>query len=300
MNSKLISTGLWLGYVVIVIILLPSVASAWGPGAHIECSDFLLKNLILLAPAVRKLLKNHPFEFIYGSVCPDMVLGKRFMRPENCNHNWQVSLNLLNSAKGPRQKSFALGYLSHLAADTIAHNLFVPDQLLRNFDRRRRNHVMQELIFDAMLGDEVWKIARLTAKKPFPDCEQLLHRHLPRTPLPNRINLKIFRSGVLLVRLGTWQRIIRRLRARWGEEMDTATMTPYLEAIHETVIDFMNDPLASPCLQRSPMGGHVLPAAHDLRKTLKRLNQQDRLVPEQHSSLLADFQQWREQALFNQ
>lgn len=297
MKSRFSGTVFWAVYGLLLVVLLPSLAKAWGPGMHLECSDYLLQNLLLLAPAVRALLKKHPFAFIYGSVCPDMVLGKRFMRPEHNNHNWDVSLGLLDSASTPREKSFALGYLSHLAADTIAHNIYIPDRILGQFDRRRRNHVMQELIFDAQLGPEVWKTARAVARRPFPECEALLDRALPRTPLPKKVNLRVFRSGVVLVRLGGWQRIIQRLKKRWDGELPGSVMNSYLDEVHRTVIEFLNQPESAVCRNHSPAGRHVLPAAYSLRKTLKTLSRQDSLDDQARSSLLESFQDWRDQVM---
>ena len=194
MREKILGITFWTAWVIAVIFFLSSPAWAWGPGAHVECSQYLLGNLALLAPAVRALLKRHPHAFTYGALCPDMVLGKRYLKTEHNNHHWHIGFELLHRADGPRQEAFALGYLSHLAADTVAHNLYIPDQLLDRYNHRRRGHVMFELIFDVMLPDEVWKVARGLSRRRFGECERLMLGVIPRTPVPGKVNQRLFRS----------------------------------------------------------------------------------------------------------
>ena len=291
------TVALYLLWVLAVILVFAAPARAWGPGTHVETSQFILEHLVLLAPAIRKLLKAHPFAFIYGSVCPDMVLGKRFMRPERNNHRWEVGFSILEGAESPRQQSFAFGYLSHLAADTIAHNLYVPDQLLDHFSRRRRSHVMHELVFDSTIEDQVWALARQAANQPFPECDSLMLANLARTPLPARLNRRLFRSGMLLVRYGGWQRIIRALKNRWEGQIDEPAMTEYLRQVHATVLDFLREPESAPCLRHSPTGGHVLPQAETIKSMLKQMNRQSPLDPAAHQDIVSAFRRWREEAI---
>ena len=41
-----------------------------------------------------------------------------------------MGLEIYDKARDEALKSFALGYLAHLAADTVAHNFFVPRYLI--------------------------------------------------------------------------------------------------------------------------------------------------------------------------
>lgn len=298
MRSRAGAVIFWAVWGSAAFFILSSPAYAWGPGTHVECSRFLLEHLVLLAPVVRKLLRAYPFEFIYGSVCPDMVLAKRLMRPEHNNHNWAIGFDILDSAGSPPEQAFALGYLSHLAADTVAHNLFIPNRILRQFDRRRRGHMVQELIFDAMLDDEVWSIARATAQKQFPDCNSLVNKIVTRTPLPKRVNQGFFQGGLLLVRMGWWQLVVRRLGERWEKELEQLATTDYLDDVHNTALEFLSNPESASCLDHSPAGEAILPNATRLRKTLRRMNRKDGLHPDQYCDLVSSFSQWRDQELF--
>jgi hypothetical protein len=293
MRSKIFGVLFWAIWFVALFVAFAAPAMAWGPGAHIEASSFLFEHLVLLAPFIRKLISSYPGAFAYGSIAPDMVLGKRYMRPERNNHQWDIGFNILFAAKNPRQQAFAFGYLSHLAADTVAHNHFVPDQLLGKFDRRRRGHVTHELLFDAMLDDEVWDVIKLLTRRPFQECDALLRAQMPPTPIPNRVNRRIFRSGGILVRSGGWEKIVRGIRRRYGHELEQCDMMPYVAAIHETVLDFLNNPDSAPCRGYCPTGSHVLIEAESLRRDLKLLKKKRLLQPEDHLDVVADFGKWR-------
>lgn len=296
MSKKLLTLLGWTAWAFLVMNLFAGPALAWGPGAHIECSNYILSNLALLAPALRKLLKAHPFAFIYGSIYPDMVLGKRFMDLARNNHQWANATKIWDDARAPRERAFALGYLSHLAADTVAHNHFVPDRLLHQFDHLGRSHFMQELLFDALLEDEVWRTARNMARKNFSECQALIERNLGPTPLPGVLNRNVFRGAVYLMRIGGWARFNRIVRRGFPDELEQIIVAPYLERIHQAAIGFLNDPERAPCLHESPAGGEVLPRALQLKKTLKRMRRKAILAPELHSELVGSFQQWREAA----
>ncbi|HUT56048.1 MAG TPA: zinc dependent phospholipase C family protein [bacterium] len=293
MKSKIFAVAFWAAWFVAALVAFATPALAWGPGAHIDASRFLLEHLVLIAPFIRKLISSHPSAFTYGSIVPDMVLGKRYMRPERNNHRWDIGFNILYAAQNPRQQAFALGYLSHLAADTVAHNHFVPDRILGNFDRRRRGHVTHELLFDAMLDDEVWDVIKGLTKKSFRECDALMRAELPRTPLPKRVNHRIFRSGGVLVNSGGWEQIVRGIRYRYGHELQQGAMMPYVLAIHETVLEFMNDPDTASCRGYCPTGSNVLHEAESLRRDLKFLKKKRLLQPDDHLGLVADFGKWR-------
>lgn len=295
---KLSGVLFWSVWALMVVCFLPGVALAWGPGAHLDCSGYILESLALLAPAARTLLRKYPRAFMYGSLYPDMVLGKKYLRPEANNHRWRVGFNVGKNATSPRQEAFALGYLSHLAADTVAHHLFVPDFLLNQFARRGRGHVTFELIYDVMLNDRVWKDMRAIARHDFHECERLVIRSIPKTPVPARVNHRLFRGGAMLVRAGGWERIVRSIRPQLAQGVSPATLEPYRLAMRQCAFDIINDPQGADCLTRCPTGGAVLHKAEDLRKSLRHLDKRHQLDQPAIDRLIAAFNQWRRDSLF--
>ena len=296
MGPRLFRVGMYLGWVLLTMALFAAPAAAWGPGAHVETGMYILRHLSLIAPLAARLIRTNPFAFIYGSVCPDMVVGKRWMAPEHNNHRWETGFAIMKSATSPTQQSFAFGYLSHLAADTVAHNHYVPDRLLDEYSRRRRSHVMHELVFDATLEPEVWVLARQASAQPFPECDALLLQNMGPTPLPRSVNYRLFHSAVLLLRLGGWQRIIHALQNRWSDQVDETAMMEYRRRMHRAVLDFLIDPESAECLRHSPTGGAILPQAETIKVMLKRLAQ-DGLDPAAHQEIVTAFRRWREDAM---
>src|SRR3990167_2657095 len=128
-----------------ILCLLPVDALAWGPATHLEYGLTALAQLSLFLPWIQALLQKHPNDFLYGSVAADITLGKKYTHyTRNC-HNWQVALDILDAAHTDRQKAFMLGYLSHLAADTVSHNFFVPFYSMKSFRTTSLRHTYWEV-----------------------------------------------------------------------------------------------------------------------------------------------------------
>ena len=51
------------------------------------------------------------------------MFGKKYLPDEKSSHNWDVALGPFDAAKTQQQKAFVYGYMSHLAADTVAHEM---------------------------------------------------------------------------------------------------------------------------------------------------------------------------------
>ncbi len=110
----------------VAILAWPSDAQAWGPLAHLNFSAQALGNLGAVQPSIRMLLQDFGNEFLYGSLAADIVVGKNMARYLYHCHNWRVGFNVLKQAKPGGEQAFALGFLAHLSADTVAHNYYVP------------------------------------------------------------------------------------------------------------------------------------------------------------------------------
>ena len=123
---------------VAALCVIPSTAWAWTPGTHIFLGEAVLSALAQLPKAIAELLGNYPVEFLYGSIAADTSIAKKYAPVGRHCHSWAVGLEIYDQARDDAIKSFALGYLAHLAADTVAHNFFVPRYLIiaSTYDRR--------------------------------------------------------------------------------------------------------------------------------------------------------------------
>ena len=146
-HLRLISLGA-LAVAALALLIVPSMALAWGPLAHLSFSGQALAQLGDLPGPTRSLLAEYANEFLYGSLAADIVVGKNLARFANHCHNWRVGFNVHRAARGGAEQAFGLGFLAHLAADTVAHNYFVPYKAVASFHRPRTRHAYWELRYD--------------------------------------------------------------------------------------------------------------------------------------------------------
>src|ERR1043166_1655441 len=129
----LVLAGVW-------VLAHPAAAHAWSPGTHVFLGETILANLQLLPPSVATLLQAFPYDFLYGSIAPDTSIAKKYVPPGRHSHFWHVGQETFDFAGSDALRAFGLGYLSHLAADTIAHNYYVPRQLVLTASTRSMGH----------------------------------------------------------------------------------------------------------------------------------------------------------------
>ena len=122
------------------LLLLPSDAWAFGPATHVFLGEQILNNLSYLPPVIADLLRAYPQSFLYGSMAADISLAKKYVPLGRHCHYWHVGEEIFEEADNDRLRAVALGYLSHLAADTIAHNFFVPRQLMLTSSTKALGH----------------------------------------------------------------------------------------------------------------------------------------------------------------
>ena len=89
----------------------------------------VLAHLHLFAPSLASVLAAHPEQYLYGCLSADIFIGKGCKFTPTHSHNWDMGRTLLRQADSAEAQAYAYGYLSHLAADVIAHNYLVPNIL---------------------------------------------------------------------------------------------------------------------------------------------------------------------------
>lgn len=114
---------------VIGFILVPSFAFAWGPMTHMYLANEIYSYAPLIPAGILTIIKKYKQDFLYGNLMADMILGKKYLPEDKSSHSWDVVFNLLEQAEKGPEKAFVYGYLSHLAADTVAHATLTGDML---------------------------------------------------------------------------------------------------------------------------------------------------------------------------
>ncbi|MBI5970265.1 MAG: zinc dependent phospholipase C family protein [Deltaproteobacteria bacterium] len=261
---------------VFIILVFPPDALAWGPATHLEIGNTLLHNISLISVPAKLLIERFPYDFLYGNISADIVVGKNLVEELKHCHNWKMGFKLLKKAGSDSQRAFAYGYLSHLAADTVAHNHFIPDRMIRTFSARTLRHIYWEMRFDALADKRVWLLPKKIVKEIHDDNDRLLGSVIEDAPLSFRTNKMIF-SGILsLHRFERWHRMLHILSANSKWSLHREDKERYFQRSLDAAIEFLNHPNKAQCLKKDPTGRHALNSAVHLRKSLKTMKRQGR------------------------
>lgn len=261
---------------IIVVLLLPGEALAWGPATHLEVGKTILENTKLLVPPVRALLLAYPYDFLYGNISADIVIGKNLVEELKHCHNWKVGFRLLRRAETDSQKAFAYGYLSHLSADTIAHNHFIPEMMIKSFSARSLRHIYWEMRFDALAEKGIWQLPRKFIKEVHRDNDRLMGETIEDTPLSFRTNKTIFSSMLMLHRFEQWHKMLGLLSSSSKWALSKEEKERYFAISVDSVIDLLTFSHKAHCIKKDPTGRHSLNAAKFIRKRLKTIQRSGR------------------------
>jgi len=282
--------GWILGAAVLCVLMNANDVWAWGPATHVGLGLGALDQLSLLPPVLAALLARHRIAYLYGNIAADIVFAKRWSRVKQFCHHWSTGFRLLSSARDDRGKAFAYGYLSHLAADTVAHGKYVPHQVLLSECSVNFGHFFWELRADSAAPDQ-----HRQALKDILEMEQGHHHltlssHLIGTFLPyewNRIlfdqlntlaAMRTFRRGVGLWDLHPrWQLPDDLIRAYRGESLDRM-MSVFVEGQRSPVL--RDDPNGTSALMQASVRRREmrnrkrngLPVARRLSETTRGLS----------------------------
>jgi hypothetical protein len=236
------------------LVLGARQALAWGPGVHIYTGQHVLSNLALLAPQLSELLARWPQSFLYGCLSPDIFIGKSYLRRSAVSHSWEVGTRLLAGAKCPPQAAYAYGYLAHLAADTVAHNLYVPGALSVTRRKGRLSHLYWELRFEHYMEGDLYRQAEDLLRSDNRQHDLLLQEVLAAAPGPFQAKKNIFLGTVRLHELRSWRASVALVvrNSRW--QMEEEAVSWLKEKATGSVLSCLNEPNEASCLKLHPMG----------------------------------------------
>jgi len=255
----------------LLLLLHADPAWAWGPATHIFLGTSVLDSLALLPPAVRALLAAYPYDFLYGSVAADISLAKKYVPAGRHCHHWHVGEEIFEAADTDRLRAVGLGYLAHLAADTVAHNTFVPRQLLLTSSTKALGHSYWEHRMDVQLGERFTSLARdVVMEHDHSAADSLFDRVLSSTLFSFQMNRRIFRGMIRFQDSDRWHTIFGQVlqNSRWT--LSDATVEGYVVRSFDYVIDYLSRRGEALAAGLDPIGDLNLGIAKKIRRMALR------------------------------
>ncbi|MEX0912118.1 MAG: zinc dependent phospholipase C family protein [Gemmatimonadota bacterium] len=249
------------------VLLFPEPAWAWGPATHVYLGSAVLDSLSLLPPAVSALLARYPRDYLYGSVAADISLAKKYVPEGRHCHNWHIGEEIFETAETERLRAVSLGYLSHLAADTIAHNFFVPRQLLLTSSTKALGHSYWEHRMDVHLGDNYTRLARgVVMNHDHSAADALFDRVLSATLFSFQTNRRIFRGMIRFQDNERWHAVFGTLlqNSRWS--LSGQAIESYTALSFDYVVDYLQRRGEAIAAGLDPIGDENLAMSKRIRR----------------------------------
>jgi hypothetical protein len=248
-------------------LLVPEPLFAWGPATHVALGEALLASLYLLPPAVQALLARYPLHFLYGSVAADISFAKKYVPAGRHCHSWEVGEEILSGSGPDHLSAVAYGYLAHLAADTIAHNIFVPRQLLLTSTTQAVGHTYWEHRMDMHVGEEFLSLARhVVVDHDHSEADELFDRVLSSTLFSFHTNRRIFRGMIRFQGHERWQQVFSQLLANSRFDLPNPVVDRYFEYAFDYIVGYLRDGGSARAAQLDPVGELNLRLAKKVRR----------------------------------
>lgn len=225
----------------IVTTVVPTDLYAWTPGTHVYLGETVLANLDKLPAAVAALLRAFPYDFLYGNIAADTSIAKKYVPVGRHCHSWAVGHEILARAESDSLRAFALGYQSHLAADSVAHNHFVPRQLVVASRTIALGHSYWESRFETHLGDQYARTAMDVIRVGHDEADAHLDGILAPTIFSVKTSRRLFRGMVGVTETESWQRVFRVVSeaSRW--DISDAAVEAYMGTSFQYVMELLAD-----------------------------------------------------------
>lgn len=231
----------------------------------------VLANAEILPSAVARLLMTNSAIFLYGCLSADIFIGKGSKAKRIHSHNWQTGFALLEEAKKSHLEAYSLGYLSHLAADIVAHNYYVPNLMRHAPPGGRLSHVYIEMLADDQANWSAQQATKLF-RQANKEADLSLRKHMDARKLSFFLKKGVFHQTIGLLEYKTVTRSLN-----FSKKVVPAYQTEYLHSVldysYRVVVDMLQDPEEAVALNFDPIGSANIALATEengWRKALQR------------------------------
>ncbi len=255
----------------ILLLLLGSIglgavpALAWGPGFHIALGNSILSQFHLLSAPVAAIISQYELSFLYGCLSADILVGKgKTLGPNHC-HSWDAGLRLTQAVTTPEMQAYAYGYLTHLAADVIAHNYYVPNMLQLGLGRGKFSHVYVEMQADRKIDFSKEQLKSVVQKAP-KEADALLLSILRKSRMAFGLKKRIFKGGLVLSRQNTYDSSLGFMEKTFSLNHEGEYFHDMQALSRQVALDCLGKFEQSPVMQFDPMGYENLDLVKERKK----------------------------------
>jgi hypothetical protein len=246
-----------LAMTLVCLLSAHGTAWAWGPGVHLAVGNFLLSNLGLLSAALSELLLTHTNSFLYGCLSADFFIGKGSKPAAGHSHNWSTGFKLVQSATTPQSQAYAYGYLTHLAADIVAHNYYVPNVLWTTTGKGRLSHIYIEAQADMRVDWSRPQARALFGKHNRPE-DLILLAAMTKNSLTFQIKKQIYRRTLSLYDRKSWSSSLLFMDRTLPLTENDRFLNRMLDLSLKAAIDVLKKSANSPVVTFDPIGSRNL------------------------------------------
>lgn len=216
----------------LVLVAVLALVRPWGPGHHLEFAQRVYRNRNRTFPKrLANLLRRERDAFLYGNIAADIINFKGFGGHQNHCHRWTIIEEMRARATTDAEHAFCYGYLAHLAADTIAHNHFVPYHLVRYARSKGLGHLYWEMRADQFIPDSRWDaVSRLKRLPDLDRLDDLVNEAVPKKALSMRANKIVFNHVLLVAERDRWRRGVQRLHGMASAPLEKAFLERFRRA----------------------------------------------------------------------
>jgi hypothetical protein len=197
---------------------------------------------------------------------------------------------VFKQAKPGAEQAFALGFLAHLAADTVAHNYFVPYKTVASFHKTNTRHAYWELRYDQRMDRALSLLARQVSTRALREHDAFLDRTLGgASVIPFGVSKQLFRSLLASARMSRFHHVSRSVLAPERNlvlEPDLVTETNGLAL--EAILGMLAEGERSEAARADATGARNIRLATDLRKKLKVRTARRHVLPRDAHEIAAE------------
>ena len=197
----------------------------------------------------------------------DISFAKKYVPEGRHSHSWRVGEEILKADPTEALRATGYGYLAHLAADTIAHNIFVPRKLFLTRTGKPHGHTYWEHRMDLHVGEEfLGKARRLVMNYDHTEADDLFDAVLSRTLFSFRTNRRIFRGMIRAQDNDRWKQVFDRVLKSSRYDLPEERVEQYMGFSFDFVVDYFTHGHTSRPRALDPVGALNLRIAKKLRR----------------------------------